>query len=278
MAKMKRKRAKKLGDMNYQRIYDEIIAKAILRTTVNGYYESHHIIPKCMNGFDEPNNIARLTGREHYLVHHLLTKIYPSNEKLLYAFKMMCCCGSSKQHRAIPKLTSKQYALLRNEFSKSVSKMMKGNKFWFGKTHTEDTKNTIKEKLKNRNFSEATRTKMQKPRAKNCSLLRTMNKSKGDKCYIDGIEFSCVSKAVMYASEKYGMSDSQVMDAFADFKKPNFVKIMRKAPNSKHLMIDNIEFESLRYALFYVREKYNIGMPKLKERLNSNEWEAWKFL
>ena len=50
--------------MNYQRIYDEIIAKAILRTTVNGYYESHHIIPKCMNGFDEPNNIARLTGRE----------------------------------------------------------------------------------------------------------------------------------------------------------------------------------------------------------------------
>ena len=53
------------------------------------YYAWHHILPRCIGGSDDLDNQVLLKGREHYLAHYLLTKIYSDNLKLLYAFKMM---------------------------------------------------------------------------------------------------------------------------------------------------------------------------------------------
>ena len=84
--------------MDYQKHYIKLIErsknsnrKKLKRNSVNFiYYERHHIIPRCMNGNDDLNNIVLLTPEEHYLCHLLLIKIYPSNYSLLHAAKMMC--------------------------------------------------------------------------------------------------------------------------------------------------------------------------------------------
>jgi len=72
--------------MNYQKHYDLLIEKAnnrsILKTT---YKEKHHIIPKCIGGTDDPNNLIELFPEEHLVAHLLLTKIYPDSYKLLQA-------------------------------------------------------------------------------------------------------------------------------------------------------------------------------------------------
>jgi hypothetical protein len=48
-----------------------------------GYTERHHIQPKCLGGTDDHKNLVRLTAREHFVVHHLLTKIHSGCSKSL---------------------------------------------------------------------------------------------------------------------------------------------------------------------------------------------------
>jgi hypothetical protein len=54
------------------------------------YTENHHIRPRCLNGSEDDYNKVRLFAREHFIAHFLLVKIYPNNDKLFFAFHMMC--------------------------------------------------------------------------------------------------------------------------------------------------------------------------------------------
>lgn len=72
--------------MNYQKIYNSIIEKARLRKELNIYFEKHHIFPKSLGGLDTEDNLVKLTYKEHYLCHRLLTKIYPKEKSMHYAF------------------------------------------------------------------------------------------------------------------------------------------------------------------------------------------------
>jgi 5-methylcytosine-specific restriction endonuclease McrA len=74
--------------MNYQKIYNNIIERARNRV-VEGYIEVHHIVPKCLGGTNDVDNLVSLTAEEHYIVHMLLVKIYPDNKSLWYAANMM---------------------------------------------------------------------------------------------------------------------------------------------------------------------------------------------
>ena len=61
--------------MNYEKLYQSII-KNRQRTPYNGYTEKHHIIPRCLDGSDDEINLVRLSAREHYICHYLLTKMH----------------------------------------------------------------------------------------------------------------------------------------------------------------------------------------------------------
>lgn len=66
--------------MNYKKIYSQLVFKRqhtdILTKVKNGNIESHHIIPKCIGGKNNNENIVNLTQKEHYFAHLLLVKIY----------------------------------------------------------------------------------------------------------------------------------------------------------------------------------------------------------
>lgn len=104
--------------MNYEKIYANLINKAKNRI-LDGYKETHHIIPRCMNGTDDKENLVDLTPEEHYVAHQLLVKIYPNEHCLINAAAMM-----------IPKRPSnKMYGWLRRKFSinKSLEQTGVGN-------------------------------------------------------------------------------------------------------------------------------------------------------
>lgn len=75
------------------------------RLNVNCYFEKHHIIPRSLGGKNTKDNLVLLTGKEHYIVHHLLSKftIGQSHAKMLNAFIMMAFSISSNQLRYVPK-------------------------------------------------------------------------------------------------------------------------------------------------------------------------------
>lgn len=74
--------------MNYEKIYNEIVKRAQTRKLI-GYKEKHHIIPKCIGGTNDMTNIVKLTAREHFICHKLLTEIYPTKTRLHYASWLM---------------------------------------------------------------------------------------------------------------------------------------------------------------------------------------------
>lgn len=74
--------------MDYKRIYDSLIERAKNRT-LTSYSEKHHIVPRCMGGTDNQENLVKLTPEEHYLAHQLLVKIHPKNYALVKAAAMM---------------------------------------------------------------------------------------------------------------------------------------------------------------------------------------------
>ena len=131
--------------MNYQKIYDAIIVHRKINFAP-GYTESHHILPKCMGGSDDSDNIVRLTAREHYVCHWLLWKIHRSPQ-LAHAFWSMARVGSG-QHRNV---TSAMYARAKDAHVEAmcVGMVGSGNHF-YGKKHSEETKQLLSAKAKAR--------------------------------------------------------------------------------------------------------------------------------
>lgn len=70
--------------MDYQKLYNNLIEKSKDRI-LEGYSEKHHIIPRCIGGTNNPDNICFLTPEEHYLAHLLLVKIHPESNGLVFA-------------------------------------------------------------------------------------------------------------------------------------------------------------------------------------------------
>lgn len=112
--------------MNYRKIYEALIDRARNRI-IQGYYETHHIIPKCMGGSNESSNLIDLTPEEHFLCHQLLVKIYKGTvhyQYMVYSVKMMTIPSNKNQQRDCSKL--KMFGWLRREYSKTVSDARKG--------------------------------------------------------------------------------------------------------------------------------------------------------
>jgi hypothetical protein len=102
--------------MNYVHIYDKLITKRILDTPI-GYVERHHIIPRCMGGVDDRSNLVKLTPREHFIAHQLLSKMYGG--KLYHAAHMMSNMG---------RYSSRKYSWLKEHHSKLISIKLTGIK------------------------------------------------------------------------------------------------------------------------------------------------------
>jgi len=87
--------------MNYETKYCSLVEtrKKLNRKRKEGYYEAHHIIPKCIGGDNSKDNLVLLTPKEHYIAHLLLTKMYEGKvkRKMCYAFAMLLKPGRNKK-------------------------------------------------------------------------------------------------------------------------------------------------------------------------------------
>jgi len=104
-------------NMDYKNHYNKLINRARTRV-LTGYYESHHIIPRCFSGTNDATNLVNLTPEEHYLAHLLLVRIHNFNHKLVSAAMMMCAGRKS----------NKVYGWLRRRHAIAMSTHQSGEK------------------------------------------------------------------------------------------------------------------------------------------------------
>jgi len=89
------------NNSKYTKWYFNIVDRASTRVH-SGYTEKHHIIPKCLGGSNDNENIVALTAREHFICHWLLTKMVDDIKpkyKLWNAFSCMLYRENPKQTR-----------------------------------------------------------------------------------------------------------------------------------------------------------------------------------
>ena len=160
--------------MDYKKIYDNLVntrlSRGLDKSKLTGYYEKHHIVPKCLGGKNNKKNYVLFTYKEHILAHRLLALIYPNEKKLLTALFLMITvkideCGNKvrveKSTKELVRIKAKfikqnsgenhpMFGKHQTEESKRKnSESQKGEKgHFFGKHHTEHSKRLISESQK----------------------------------------------------------------------------------------------------------------------------------
>jgi hypothetical protein len=130
--------------MNYKKHYDLLMEKSKNRV-LEGYVERHHIIPRCLGGSDDSENLAMLTPEEHFLAHQLLVKIYPKSSPLIKAALLMTT------HNTPRRVNNKLFGWLRRRASVVHSQWLKENghpRGMLGKKHDLDNIDNITSGLK----------------------------------------------------------------------------------------------------------------------------------
>lgn len=95
--------------MDYKAIYHSIIDRY---GNQPGITENHHILPRCMGGTDDAENLVAVSPRVHYILHLLLYKFVEKKyrKQMWYAVWNMSNQGKTK--------TGSMYQFIREECSK----------------------------------------------------------------------------------------------------------------------------------------------------------------
>ena len=127
----------------YWKWYWGIIEKSKYRDAQSlGYFEKHHVIPKSLGGDDGEDNIVALTAKEHFICHHILTKITKDEDqvKMWNAFFFMHMNPSTKSSRYF---TARTFELSKLKMSETKKNLVGEMNPFYGKRHNE----TAKEKM-----------------------------------------------------------------------------------------------------------------------------------
>lgn len=145
----------------YYRLYNMLIEDARKNPKLDEYKERHHILPVCMGGKNNKENLVFLTARQHFIAHWMLYRIY-KNKEMAYAFYAMCMSNRDqdiriknsrlfkyareifsqnnpmKKKEISSKFCGENNPMKRKEVADKVSKAISGEKHpMYGKKHKE---------------------------------------------------------------------------------------------------------------------------------------------
>ncbi len=131
--------------MNYNRIYEELIADRLANPPGEGeYVEWHHIVPRCLGGTDEPSNLVKLTPEDHFFAHLLLAKAI--DIRPLWA-AVMLMHEREFRYGTVSRLSRRKYGWARRRFSTLCQIAMKGERNPNHKTDLIELKRTSGESV-----------------------------------------------------------------------------------------------------------------------------------
>lgn len=136
--------------MDYQKIYNSLMERRKASPFI-GYTEIHHIIPRCIGGTDDKDNLVALSGREHFIAHRLLIK-FNSYPGLKQAFGMMCLTNKGRNYNVSSRLYEQGKRLLSEAMT--------------GREMPQETRDKISQTMLGKQFTDIHIQRMRKPKSK----------------------------------------------------------------------------------------------------------------
>lgn len=225
----------------YLKTYNNLIESARLHESeiIKGIYHVHHIIPRCMGGSDDENNLVKLTIRQHILAHMILSRAYPENNTLLFVATIMTTVKDTLGNTFVAP------SRLAAQFSEEYSKRQKG-----------------------KILSPVTRKKMSISRTGHITTQDTkdkISKSETGKLVPRDVILKQVGKIVpQELREKYKSEVSE--DKKLTISKTLKERGDKNKTGSKTVVVDGIEYNSLKDC----SEALNISIKEIKRLADTN--------
>ena len=241
--------------MNYQKIYESIIEQAKLekRKRGNTYYENHHILPKCLKGTNDKENLVLLTAKEHFICHKLLTYIYPENRDLATAFHFMVYGkndykNTSRDYEYARKLISK------NGLSEETKQKIRGRK------HTKEEKEKISKALKGKNKSQQHRNSIRDANLgmKRPEWVKEKMRNSRKKLLVGGYKIIILEETKKKISKANSGKNNGMYG--------------KKAANAIKIKIDGVYYDSIKEA----EKKLKMKSYQIYYRLNSPKYKMYE--
>ena len=204
-----------------QKTYDEFIQNILdTRGRFNcgdEYHERHHIIPKCMNGTNDNDNLIDLYAKEHFIAHKLLAEENPENKSLTYAWH--CMAFMSRKDTERYELTPEEYEEVRIAFRMSISGE---NSHRFGKPSpnkgchlSQETKDKIRAANKGKIVEQKTRIKQSQSQKERFKDIEERKKYK---------EMFSGENAPMYGKHHSEETKKKISESKKGNRNPNYGK------------------------------------------------------
>ena len=196
-----------MTSLSYNEFIDNILQARGRYILDNQYKERHHVIPKCLGGTNEKENLIDLLPEEHYTAHKLLAQENPNNYKLQYAWWNMAQCKGSTKKR--PTVTKEEYALAREAKAKFSTGELNP---CYGRRHTEEEKLLMSKNHKDfsgknhprygKKLSEETKQKISKSHTgKTCPWSAGSNSAVARKVICEGVVYD----TILACAQQYGV-------------------------------------------------------------------------
>lgn len=222
------------------------------------YHERHHIVPKCLGGTNDDENLIDLYAREHYEAHRLLAIEHNDNKQLTYAWWLMS--NMTNKHEERYKLTAEEYEEVRLAYSETVKQRRGKLHPNYGKPLPEWHKKRLSELMTGRKLSKERRKQISEShkgigsRGKNSMARKVECNGTIYDCIEDCAEAYNVTSGAMkmwlrgknkMPLEFYNMGLRYYGDITTQYVVQSGCVTGAQHPNSKKVICDGVVFESL---------------------------------
>ena len=211
--------------MTYNEFIDKIINERGRFNCGNEYHERHHIIPKCLGGTNNKDNLIDLYAKEHFEAHRLLSLENPQIKGLVYAWHRMSNGGNKNMDSY--KLTQEEYEEMKKVYSEMRRKEATGVKQSAetiekrvsklrGKARSEEVKEAVRKAQKGRKVSEETKQKISDSLTGRQSALKGKKMSEKGRLSLCKYVYYCPELNESFFSskeiqDKYGISSQNII-------------------------------------------------------------------
>ena len=142
---MQNKHIKPKQNEEYQSYIDRILSSRGNIKNQQEYQQRHHIIPRCVGGSNDADNLIWLYADQHFYAHYLLFIEHPDNDKLVYAFHAMSNFLNREDRNIISfDIQAQMFRQAREAYSKCHSERMSGQgNSRYGAVVSEETRRKI---------------------------------------------------------------------------------------------------------------------------------------